>query len=111
MAELQIKDITLGDGAVAAAGHTVDVHYTGWLSTGSKDDPFDSSVLRGQPFSFALGRGSVIKGWDVGVAGMKVGGQRLLTIPPDMGYGARGYPPVIPAHSTLVSEVELLGVR
>ena len=84
------------------------VHYTGTLTDGSK---FDSSRDRDDPFQFVLGAGQVIKGWDEGVAGMKVGGRRKLTIPPEMGYGARGYPPSIPANSTLVFEVELLDVR
>ncbi len=107
---LQIEDLVVGDGLEARAGHSVEVHYHGWLSTKTKEDPFDSSVVRGQPFRFPLGRGRVIKGWDEGVAGMKIGGKRKLTIPPDMGYGARGYPPVIPPDSTLIFEVELLGL-
>ena len=104
---LEIEDLAVGDGPVAAHGHQVSVHYTGWLTNGDK---FDSSVDRGKPFGFELGRGQVIKGWDEGVAGMAVGGKRKLTIPPDMAYGARGFPPVIPANSTLVFEVELLGL-
>lgn len=105
---LKVEDITVGTGAEAKAGQTVSVHYTGRLVDGSK---FDSSLDRGQPFTFALGRGQVIKGWDQGVAGMKVGGKRKLTIPPELGYGAGGFPPVIPPNSTLVFDVELLGVR
>jgi FKBP-type peptidyl-prolyl cis-trans isomerase len=86
----------------------VSVHYTGTLTDGSK---FDSSIDRGKPFEFQLGAGRVIKGWDQGVVGMKVGGKRKLTIPSDLAYGARGFPPVIPPDSTLVFEIELLGVR
>jgi len=106
--ELKIEDMKAGTGAEATAGKMVDVHYTGWLENGSK---FDSSVDRGKPFSFKLGAGQVIKGWDQGVAGMKVGGKRKLTIPSTLGYGPRGFPPVIPANATLIFEVELLGVR
>lgn len=104
---LQIEDQQVGEGAEAVAGKTVSVHYTGRLTDGSK---FDSSLDRGQPFNFKLGAGQVIAGWDQGVAGMKVGGRRTLTIPPELGYGARGFPPVIPANATLVFDVELLGV-
>jgi len=104
---LQYWDITVGTGATAVAGKTVKVHYTGWLTSGKK---FDSSVDRGQPFSFPLGGGQVIKGWDEGVAGMKVGGKRQLRIPPDLGYGSRGAPGAIPPNATLIFDVELLGV-
>lgn len=104
---LQIDDIKVGTGAEAKAGQKVTVHYVGTLTNGSK---FDSSRDRNEGFDFKLGAGQVIKGWDQGVAGMKVGGLRKLTIPPELGYGARGYPPVIPANSTLIFEVELLSV-
>ena len=106
--ELVIEDVVVGTGAEAKAGDTVTVHYTGWLTDGTK---FDSSVDAGQPFEFPLGQGYVIKGWDEGVAGMKVGGVRKLTIPPDMGYGAQGAGGVIPPNATLVFEVELLAVN
>ena len=105
---LKVEDLVEGDGAVAAAGQQVVVHYTGWLTDGRK---FDSSHDRAEPFDFALGRGHVIRGWDEGVAGMKVGGRRRLTIPPQLGYGARGAGGVIPPNATLVFEVELLGIR
>ncbi|HEX5745239.1 MAG TPA: FKBP-type peptidyl-prolyl cis-trans isomerase [Archangium sp.] len=105
---LQVDDVKVGTGAEATPGKTVTVHYVGTLTNGSK---FDSSRDRNQGFTFRLGAGQVIQGWDKGVAGMKVGGVRKLTIPPDMGYGARGFPPVIPPNSTLVFEVELLDVR
>ncbi|MGA8147508.1 MAG: FKBP-type peptidyl-prolyl cis-trans isomerase [Gallionellaceae bacterium] len=108
-------DTKMGTGAEAVAGHDVSVHYTGWLYNESAPDhkgkKFDSSRDRGQPFEFPLGAGHVIKGWDQGVAGMKVGGQRTLVIPPEMGYGARGAGGVIPPNATLVFDVELLGVR
>lgn len=105
---LQIEDLSPGTGTEATEGRTVSVHYTGALTNGEK---FDSSLDRGRPFEFTLGAGRVIKGWDQGVRGMKVGGKRKLTIPPELGYGARGFPPVIPANSTLVFEIELLGVK
>jgi FKBP-type peptidyl-prolyl cis-trans isomerase FkpA len=104
---LIIEELTVGEGAEAVAGKHVTVHYTGWLTNGTK---FDSSLDRNDPFDFPLGRGHVIRGWDEGVAGMKVGGKRKLTIPPEMGYGARGAGGVIPPNATLVFEVELLGV-
>ncbi len=106
--ELKIEDIAVGEGAEAAAGNRVTVHYSGWLENGRK---FDSSVDRGDPFVFPLGEGRVIKGWDLGVAGMKVGGKRRLTIPSNLGYGARGAGGVIPPNATLIFEVELLGVK
>jgi FKBP-type peptidyl-prolyl cis-trans isomerase FkpA len=104
---LKYEDLQEGDGAAAENGQRVSVHYTGWLTDGSK---FDSSLDRNQPFSFSLGRGMVIRGWDEGVAGMKVGGRRKLTIPPQLGYGAAGAGGVIPPNATLVFEVELLAV-
>jgi FKBP-type peptidyl-prolyl cis-trans isomerase FkpA len=106
--ELKIEDLKAGNGAEAKSGDNVSVHYTGWLTDGKK---FDSSVDRGSPFKFKLGAGMVIPGWDKGVAGMKVGGKRKLTIPPAMGYGERGAGGVIPPNATLVFEVELLGVN
>lgn len=105
---LEYQELKVGDGAEAKSGMTVDVHYTGWLLDGTK---FDSSVDRGKPFSFHLGAGEVIRGWDEGVAGMKVGGKRKLRIPADLGYGPRGAGGVIPGNATLVFDVELLGVR
>jgi FKBP-type peptidyl-prolyl cis-trans isomerase FkpA len=104
---LQYWDITVGTGMAASSGKTVKVNYTGWLTNGKK---FDSSVDRGTPFSFKLGAGQVIKGWDEGVAGMKVGGKRQLRIPADLGYGARGAAGVIPPNSILIFDVELLDV-
>lgn len=104
---LQIEEIQIGTGAEAKSGQSVSVHYTGTLTNGSK---FDSSRDRKDPFDFQLGAGMVIKGWDQGVAGMKVGGRRKLTIPPELGYGAGGYPPVIPPNSTLIFDIELLEV-
>jgi FKBP-type peptidyl-prolyl cis-trans isomerase FkpA len=107
--ELKIEDTTVGTGTVAEAGKTVTVQYTGWLTNGTK---FDSSKDHGQPFTFQLGAGQVINGWDQGVVGMKVGGVRKLTIPPSLGYGASGAGRgVIPPNATLVFEVELLGVN
>ncbi len=106
--ELVTEDIKVGSGDEATEGKMVSVHYTGTLTDGSK---FDSSLDRGQPFEFMLGGGQVIKGWDLGVKGMKVGGKRKLVIPSDLGYGPMGSPPVIPPNATLVFEVELLGVK
>jgi FKBP-type peptidyl-prolyl cis-trans isomerase FkpA len=105
---LKFEDTTVGEGAVASAGQTVSVHYTGWLENGTK---FDSSKDRNEAFEFKLGGGQVIRGWDEGVAGMKVGGVRRLTIPPQLGYGDRGAGGVIPPKATLIFEVELLGTR
>jgi len=105
---LKIDDLVTGDGAEAKAGQMVTVHYTGWLTNGSK---FDSSKDRNDPFRFKLGAGQVIRGWDEGVAGMKIGGKRKLTIPPQLGYGARGAGGVIPPNATLLFEVELLDVK
>ncbi len=111
MAGLIIEDITVGSGAEAVAGKHISVHYTGWLfNDGNLGAKFDSSKDRGQPFDFPLGAGHVIKGWDEGFAGMKVGGVRKLTIPPEMGYGARGAGGAIPPNATLLFEVELLGI-
>src|SRR4051812_4411670 len=105
---LQIEKITSGTGQEAKTGDRVQVHYTGWLTNGKK---FDSSVDRGQPFEFVLGRGQVIKGWDEGVATMRVGDKVKLTIPPELGYGTRGAGNVIPPGATLIFEVELLAIR
>ena len=108
---LQITDTQVGTGA-SPAGKTAVVHYTGWLfTTGQKGAKFDSSVDRGQPFEFPVGAGRVIKGWDEGVASMKVGGKRTLIVPPALGYGARGAGGVIPPNATLMFDVELLGVK
>lgn len=106
--KLQIEEMVVGTGAEAVKGKLVSVHYTGWLTDGKK---FDSSKDHGQPFQFPLGRGQVIPGWDEGVQGMKVGGKRKLTIPPELGYGKQGAGGVIPPNATLVFEVELLGVK
>ena len=115
MTELIKTDVKLGAGAEAVTGQNVSVHYTGWLydeaAVDHKGKKFDSSRDRGQPFDFPLGAGHVIKGWDVGVAGMKVGGLRTLTIPSNMGYGSRGAGGVIPPNATLVFDVELLSVN
>ena len=109
---LQTIDTQPGTGAEARKGQTVTVHYTGWLyQNGQQGAKFDSSRDRNDPFRFALGAGMVIRGWDEGVAGMKVGGQRTLIIPPELGYGARGAGGVIPPNATLKFDVELLGVK
>jgi len=105
---LKYTDLQPGEGREAKSGDTVNVHYTGWLENGTK---FDSSLDRRSPFSFLLGAGQVIRGWDEGVAGMHVGGKRRLTIPASLGYGARGAGGVIPPNATLIFEVELLGVK
>lgn len=105
---LKYVDLEVGTGAMPKSGQTVVVHYTGWLTNGQK---FDSSVDRGEPFSFVLGRGKVIKGWDEGVATMRVGGKRKLTIPPGLAYGAQGVPGAIPSNATLIFEVQLLRIR
>ena len=109
---LKITDSQAGTGATPKTGQTCVMHYTGWLyQDGKKGAKFDSSVDRGQPFEFPIGTGRVIKGWDEGVASMKVGGKRTLIIPPELGYGARGAGGVIPPNATLIFEVELLGVK
>jgi peptidylprolyl isomerase len=109
---LQITDTQIGTGATPAPGQTCVMHYTGWLyQNGAKGQKFDSSVDRGQPFEFPIGRQRVIAGWDEGVATMKVGGKRTLIIPPALGYGARGAGGVIPPNATLIFEVELLDVK
>jgi peptidylprolyl isomerase len=109
---LRINDTALGKGAEAKPGKTVTVHYTGWLDEGGKKGAkFDSSRDRGEPFAFTLGKGDVIKGWDEGVANMRVGGKRTLVIPPELGYGAGGAGGVIPPNATLIFDVELLGVK
>lgn len=104
---LGIEDLVVGDGDAAEAGQYVMVHYTGWLASGSK---FDSSLDRDEPFEFALGAGQVIAGWDEGVQGMRIGGRRKLTIPPQLGYGVRGAGGVIPPNATLIFEVDLLAI-
>jgi len=113
--QLQRSDTVVGTGTEAAAGKIAVVHYTGWLyepaSTDKKGRKFDSSLDRGSPFSFPLGGGRVIRGWDEGVAGMRVGGRRTLVIPPDMAYGSRGAGGVIPPDATLIFEIELVAVR
>jgi len=109
---LKFEDTVEGTGPSPTKGQTCVMHYTGWLwVNGAKGKKFDSSVDRGSPFTFPIGQGRVIKGWDEGVATMKVGGKRTLLIPPDLGYGARGAPGAIPPDSTLLFEVELLGLR
>ena len=105
---LEYWDIKVGTGPIAQKGQKVKVHYTGWLTSGKK---FDSSADAGRPFPFTLGAGEVIKGWDEGVAGMKVGGKRQLKIPPPLAYGERGYPGAIQPNSTLIFDVELLGAQ
>jgi len=105
---LKYEDVVVGEGTTATAGQTVRVHYTGWLIDGTK---FDSSLDRDDPFSFPLGKGRVIRGWDEGVQGMRVGGRRKLTIPPQLGYGRTGAGGVIPPNATLIFEVELLEIR
>jgi len=105
---LKYEDIEVGSGDEANAGHKVTVHYTGWLEDGTK---FDSSLDRNDPFQFSLGAGMVIRGWDEGVAGMKIGGKRKLTIPSELGYGANGAGGVIPPNATLIFDVELLAVN
>ncbi|MGA7969545.1 MAG: FKBP-type peptidyl-prolyl cis-trans isomerase [Terriglobales bacterium] len=105
---LEYWDIKVGTGAVAQSGHDVKVDYTGWLTDGKK---FDSSVGTGKPFDFMLGAGQVIKGWDEGVVGMKVGGKRQLRIPPELAYGAKGYPGAIPPNATLIFDVRLVDAK
>jgi peptidylprolyl isomerase len=105
---LEYWDIKVGMGATAVAGRDVKVHYTGWLTTGKK---FDTSIGTGKPYAFKLGAGEVVKGWDEGVAGMKVGGKRQLRIPPALAYGEKGYPGAIPANATLIFDVQLMSVE
>jgi len=104
-----VKSVENPTGAIASKGDTIEVHYIGTLL--SNGEQFDSSVERGRPFTFALGQGEVIKGWDEGFATMRVGEKAVITCPPDYGYGARGYPPVIPKNATLVFEVQMLGIK
>lgn len=106
--DLEIHDLEVGTGKTVTAGNMAVMHYTGWLADGTK---FDSSYDRDQPFVFPLGAGRVIKGWDMGVEGMKVGGKRKLIIPPHLGYGSRGAGGVIPGNATLIFEVELLDIK
>ncbi len=109
---LKYEDTTIGDGAVASHGQKVIVHYSGYLSNaGAKGSKFDSSFDRNEPFTFSLGVGQVIKGWDEGVAGMKVGGKRTLIIPSELGYGSRGAPGAIPGNAELIFDVELIGIK
>ena len=109
---LRYQELTVGGGPEAKAGHKVSVHYTGWLDkSGEKGKKFDSSLDRGKPFQFPLGAGRVIRGWDEGVAGMKVGGKRVLLIPAKLGYGSRGAGRAIPPNADLIFDVELLGVK
>lgn len=105
---LKYDDLKTGDGAVAQKGQEVTVHYTGWLQSGEK---FDSSIDKQKPLSFTIGDGKVIPGWEEGVVGMKVGGERQLVIPPDLAYGEDGYPPYIPSNATLTFEIKLLSVK
>ena len=105
---LKVTDLKVGSGPMAESGQMVAVHYTGWLTDGTK---FDSSLDRGEPLGFKLGSDHIIRGWNEGVKGMRVGGKRKLTIPPDLAYGERGSPPVIPPGATLVFEVELMEVK
>ena len=109
---LKYQDTVVGTGAVATSGHQISVHYTGWLdASGDKGQKFDSSLDRGKAFDFQLGAGMVIKGWDEGCAGMKIGGKRTLMIPSALGYGSRGAGGVIPPNANLIFDVELLGVK
>jgi peptidylprolyl isomerase len=109
---LKIEDTKVGEGASPSIGQICVMHYTGWLyENGQKGSKFDSSLDRGQPFEFPIGMGRVIKGWDEGVASMKIGGKRTLIIPPELGYGTRGAGGVIPPNATLIFDVELLGIR
>lgn len=112
---LQVTDVKVGDGAEAVNGRSITVHYTGWLysetAANHRGTKFDSSRDRGMPYPLTLGAGQVIKGWDQGIVGMKVGGQRTLIVPPSLGYGSTGYPGTIPGNATLVFDVELLNVQ